>query len=238
MGTVSIEDIAPEAVASAILHASETPVRDVFVGGGARAMAAAGHMAPGLTDRMMEAAITPGTPSGRLPQRPREANGLDNPTESLTERGNYEGHVMKSSLYTQAVLHPVLADAAILGVGWALLSSLRAAPHRPARIGGSKGRMTEKALHIRLEAKPGREAAVEKLLDIRSSVERELATRPWFGTRLSRSVFEIFETFPNEAGRKAHLSGKVAAILMQRSNALLARPAEINKLDVLATKPG
>jgi quinol monooxygenase YgiN len=106
-------------------------------------------------------------------------------------------------------------------------------------MGGSKGHTTAKALHIRMEAKPGKEAEVEDLLmDILACVEREPATRPWFGVRLSRSVFGIFETFPNEAGRKAHLSGKGAKILMQRSNALLARPAEIDRVDVLANKPG
>lgn len=215
-------------------------MRDVYVGGGARAMAAAGHVAPGLTDRLMEATVIPGTPSGHPPRRSRDRSGLDGPTESLAERGNYEGHVMGTSLYTQAALHPVLAGAAIVGTGMALLAGLHAAPHRPVRMGGRKGaRTAAKALHIHLEAKPGKEAEVEGLLlDILACVEREPATRPWFGVRLSRTVFGIFETFPSEAGRKAHLSGEGAAILKKRSNALLARPAEINRVDVLAAKPG
>ena len=229
---------APEAVAQAILHAAQHPVREVFVGGGARAMAAAGHLAPGLTDRLMQAIIIPRTPSGRPARRAHGGSGLDGPTESLNERGNYEGNVMRTSLYTQAVLHPILASTAAVVVGLALRAIMQGLPHRPARIGGEKGSSIDKALHIRLEAKPGKETEVERLLlDILSSVRREPTTRPWFGVRLSRSVFEIFETFPNEAGRKAHLTGKGAALLLKRSNALLARPAEINRLDVLAAKP-
>ncbi len=229
---------APETVARAILHAAQHPVREVFVGGGARAMAAAGQMAPGLTDRLMQAVVIPRTPSGRPARRAQDGSGLDGPTETLNERGNYEGRVMRTSLYTQAVLHPILAGAAAIGIGLVLRTLLDSLPHRPARIGGDKGSTVDKALHIRLEAKPGKEREVEGLLlDILASVGQEPATRPWFGARRSRSVFEIFETFPSEAGRKAHLAGKGAALLLKRSNKLLARPAEINRLDIVGAKP-
>ena len=67
-------------------------------------------------------------------------------------------------------------------------------------------------------------------------MEREPATRPWFGLRRTGTTFEIFETFPNEAGREAHLSGRGAALLMDRSNAVLAKPAQIDRLDVLMKK--
>ena len=230
---------APEAVAHAILRAAVHPVRDVYVGGGARAMAAAGHLAPGLTDRLMQATVIPGTPSGRRPQRAYGASGLDGPTEKLDERGNYEGRVMGSSLYTRAVLHPVLTGALAIGTTLAVRAILRRLPHRAVRMLGRKGYSTEKALHIRLEARRGKEAEVEELLyGILSHVEQEPSTRPWFAVRLSRSVFGIFETFPNNSGRKAHLSGKGAALLMKQSNALLVRPAEISRVDVLATKAG
>ncbi len=94
-------------------------------------------------------------------------------------------------------------------------------------------------MHIRLEARPGREADVEKLVrDILRDVQAEPATAPWFGVRLSKRVFGIFERFPNEGGRRAHLSGRGAARLMARSNALLAKPAEISKLDIIGEKLG
>ena len=109
--------------------------------------------------------------------------------------------------------------------------------HRPAVSVAGRGSSGAKALHVRLEARRGREADVEKLLQgILASVRQEPGTRPWFGLRRSRSVFEIFETFPGESARKAHLAGEGAALLIRQSNPLLRRPAEISRLDVLMGK--
>ncbi len=229
---------APELVAAAILRAATTPVRSVFVGGGGMLMATLGRVAPGLADRLMERAVIPATPSGRPPRRAKDGSGLDGPTEALTTVGNYPGHVARSSLYTMAALHPAIAGAAAVGFGLLLRSSLRGLSHRPMRVSGSRGGHTEKALHIRLEARPGREAEVERLVqDILRDVRGEPATGPWFGVRLSRRVFGIFERFPDEAGRRAHLSGRGAARLRARSSTLLARPAAIARLDIIGAKP-
>ncbi|MEJ0096149.1 MAG: antibiotic biosynthesis monooxygenase [Methylocella sp.] len=97
--------------------------------------------------------------------------------------------------------------------------------------------MVSKALFVRLEAKPGKEADVEAFL--RSAlplVEQEPATKAWFAVRFGPSTFAIFDAFPHEAGRDAHLSGKVAAALMARADELFATPPKIEKLDVLADK--
>ena len=228
---------AAEVVAAAILKTAVRPTRSVFVGGGGMLMATLGRLAPGFTDRLMERTIIPGTPSGRPPRRARDQSGLDAPTEALTTVGNYSGHVARSSLYTLATLNPAVAGAVALGFGLLLRSSLQGLAHRPARMQGSRGGHTEKALHIRLEARRGREAQVEGLVrDILSDVQGEAATGPWFGVRLSRRVFGIFERFPDERGRRAHLSGPGAARLMAKSNALLARPADISRLDIIGAK--
>lgn len=225
---------APSVVAEAILHAAVKPVRDVYAGGGAKGMATMAHLAPGWIDKPMERMVIPGTPSGRPPQRSMKRNGLDTATERLEERGNYEGHVMRMSLYTKAALNPLPTAAALIGTGLALFAARKLLPHLPARIGGKAGDTTAKALHITLEARPGKEDEVAALLEgILAEVEREPATRPWFGLRRDGATFEIFEAFPNEAGREAHLTGKGAALLMKRSNALLAKPAQIDRLDVL-----
>lgn len=193
-------------------------------------MSAVGNVAPGTTDRLMEAAVIPGTPSGHPPRRARGQSGLDVPTEALQERGNYPGHVMQSSAYTAARLNPLLAGAALLG-GVLLAGLVRGSR---AEASGASSR----ALHITLEAKPGREADVEQLLeDIREAVEREPGTRPWYGMRRSRRVFEIFETFPSEAARMKHLAGKGGRMLMARAPVLLARAPVIERLDVLLNKP-
>ena len=63
--------------------------------------------------------------------------------------------------------------------------------------------MVTVALLVRLEAKPGKEAAVADFL--RSAlplVQREPATNPWFAVQMGPSSFGIFDAFPDDAGRK------------------------------------
>ena len=100
--------------------------------------------------------------------------------------------------------------------------------------------MVKAALFVRLEAKPGKEKEVEDfLLSGLALVEEEPATTAWFGIRLGPSTFGIFDAFPDDAGREAHLAGKVAAALMAKAGELFARPPSIEKADVLAAKlPG
>jgi len=99
------------------------------------------------------------------------------------------------------------------------------------------GNKVKVALFVRLEAKPGKETDVEKfLLGGLAIVQEEPATITWYGIKLGPSTFGIFDTFPNEAGRQAHLSGKVAAALMAKAPELFAKPPSIEKVDVLAAK--
>lgn len=100
--------------------------------------------------------------------------------------------------------------------------------------------MAKVALLVRLEAKPGKEKEVEDFLrGGLSIVLEEPATTAWFAIRLGPSTFGIFDAFPDEAGRQAHLSGRVAAALMAKAPELLAKPPVIEKVDVLAAKlPG
>ena len=93
------------------------------------------------------------------------------------------------------------------------------------------------ALFVRLEAKPGKEADVENFL--RGGlpiVEQEPATITWYALRLGPTTFGIFDTFPDEAGRQAHLQGQVAAALMAKADGLFAKPPSIEKVSVLAAK--
>jgi quinol monooxygenase YgiN len=90
---------------------------------------------------------------------------------------------------------------------------------------------------VRLEAKPGKEKEIESfLMQGLSLVMEEPATTAWFGIRLGPSTFGIFDAFPDEAGRQAHLSGRVAAALMEKASELLSAPPSIEKADVLAPK--
>jgi quinol monooxygenase YgiN len=97
--------------------------------------------------------------------------------------------------------------------------------------------MVKVALYVRLEAKPGKEPEVESFL--RGGlpiVQAEPATTAWFAIRMGPSTFGIFDAFPDEAGRQAHLSGQVAAALMAKASELLSKPPEIHPVDVLAAK--
>ena len=97
--------------------------------------------------------------------------------------------------------------------------------------------MVTVGLLVRLEAKPGKEADVEQF--IRGGlplVQDEPATTAWFGIRIGPSTFGIFDAFPDEAGRQAHLAGRVAAALMAQAAELLAQPPAIEPVDILAAK--
>jgi quinol monooxygenase YgiN len=100
--------------------------------------------------------------------------------------------------------------------------------------------MVTVGLFVRLEAQPGKEAELESFLrGALPVVQQEPATTAWFAIRLGPSTFGIFDVFPDDSGRQAHLTGKVAAALMEKASTLLAQPPAIERIDVLATKlPG
>jgi short-subunit dehydrogenase len=125
----------PSLVAEAILYAAENPVRDLFVGGGAKALSMAGYYAPNLVDRVMERQMF------RQQQKPQaerhssdEHNALYYPSGELKETGEYDGHVSKSSLYTKARLHPRITAGSFAllatALGYALLRRTTANPQR------------------------------------------------------------------------------------------------------------
>jgi quinol monooxygenase YgiN len=97
--------------------------------------------------------------------------------------------------------------------------------------------MVTVALYVKLEAKKGKESEVESFLKGGLAiVQDEPATTAWFAIKMGPSTFGIFDAFPNEAGRQAHLTGRVAAALMAKAADLLSVPPSIEKVDVLAAK--
>ena len=97
--------------------------------------------------------------------------------------------------------------------------------------------MTKLALFVRLQAKPGKEAEVEKFLaGALPAAEGEPKTPVWFALKFGKGEFGIFDAFADEAGRKAHLAGPIAAALMSRAGDLLAQPPKIEQVDLLASK--
>ena len=97
--------------------------------------------------------------------------------------------------------------------------------------------MVTVGLLVRLEAKAGKESEVASFLKgALPLAEAEPATATWFAIRLGPSTFGIFDAFPDDAGRKAHLAGRIAAALMARASELLAKSPVIEPVDVLAAK--
>ena len=92
-------------------------------------------------------------------------------------------------------------------------------------------------LLVRLEAKKGKEAEVEAFLKSGLALaQQERATTAWFAIKFGPSSYGVFDVFPDEPGRQAHLSGPIAAALMAKAGDLLAKPPAIEKIDVLGAK--
>ena len=99
--------------------------------------------------------------------------------------------------------------------------------------------MTKYALYVPLEAKPGKEKEVADFLaSAVPLVDAEPGTISWFAIQEGPARFAIFDTFDDEAGRNAHLNGKVAQALMEKAKSgnLFAKTPEIHKLGILAEK--
>lgn len=97
--------------------------------------------------------------------------------------------------------------------------------------------MVTTGLVVRLEALAGKEDELAAFLSAALPlVEDEPDTVAWFAVRTDTSSFAIVDVFPDEAGRRAHLAGPVAAALAERAPELLAKPPTIEQADVLAAK--
>src|SRR4051794_12988197 len=99
--------------------------------------------------------------------------------------------------------------------------------------------MVRVGLLVRIEARPGKEEEVASFLEgALPLVQEETGTMVWFAIRLGPSTFGIFDAFPDETGREAHLNGKVAEALLGSVGELVEQPT-IEQVDVLASKtPG
>ena len=96
---------------------------------------------------------------------------------------------------------------------------------------------TTKGLVVMLEAKPGLEDDLAQfLIEAQELVTQEPGTVAWFAFRTGSTTFGIFDVFPDEAARQAHLAGPVAAALLGPAAELLAEEPQIVEADVLADR--
>lgn len=97
--------------------------------------------------------------------------------------------------------------------------------------------MIDRALLIRIEAKEGKEGEVERFLrDALDAVREEDKTIDWFAVKFGKRDFAIFDTFPDESGRLAHLAGKVGRTLIAKTPTLIEGLPKIEHAEVLASK--
>ena len=97
--------------------------------------------------------------------------------------------------------------------------------------------MDTRAILALLEAKPGKEQELEAFLkSAQPLAEAEPATTTWYAVRLGPGRFGIFDTFKDDAGRQAHLSGEIAKALFAHADELLAKAPQIEMLEILASK--
>lgn len=97
--------------------------------------------------------------------------------------------------------------------------------------------MVKVGLIARMVSKPGKEEEVAAFLSgALPLAEAEQNTTVWFALRLSKSEFGIFDAFPDDSGRQAHLDGPIAKALMAKAGELLAEPPKIEAVTLLAAK--
>src|SRR6476661_8128868 len=88
-----------------------------------------------------------------------------------------------------------------------------------------------------LEAKPGKgEDLASFLRQGQALAAQENGTVTWYAFRISETTYGIFDTFENEEGRQAHLTGKIPAALAQVGPDLLAADPDIRQTDIVAVK--
>ncbi len=97
--------------------------------------------------------------------------------------------------------------------------------------------MVTVGLQVTLSAKPGKEEELEAFLKSALPLaENEPDTTAWFAIKIDASTYGIFDVFPDDGGRQAHLNGPIAAALMSKADELLSAAPDIKPIDVLAAK--
>ena len=88
-----------------------------------------------------------------------------------------------------------------------------------------------------LEAKPGRGDDLAAFLARgRALAAAEEGTVTWYAFKLSDTTYGIFDTFADEDGRQAHLTGPIPAALGQVAPDLLASAPDIRMTEIVAVK--
>ncbi len=97
--------------------------------------------------------------------------------------------------------------------------------------------MAKFALYGELHPKPGKEAEIEAFLKQGAVLaQEEHGTVAWFAFKEDNGSYGIFDTFDDEKGRDAHLTGEIAKALMAKAGELFSAPPKIHKIAIIAEK--
>jgi quinol monooxygenase YgiN len=97
--------------------------------------------------------------------------------------------------------------------------------------------MSKLAIWAQLEARPGKEKEVEEFLKSALPLaEQEKGTVSWYAVKMGPGKYGIFDTFADENGRNAHLTGAIAKALFAKADELFAKAPDIAKPEILAAK--
>jgi quinol monooxygenase YgiN len=125
----------------------------------------------------------------------------------------------------------------------ALNASTASSPQGQIQVVGNNSTQESNSMEaigllVTLEARSGKEADAEAFLKSAQPLAiNENGTLKWYAIKLGSGKFGIFDTFANEGGRNAHLSGEIAKALGARANELFATPPQIEKVEILASTP-
>jgi quinol monooxygenase YgiN len=97
--------------------------------------------------------------------------------------------------------------------------------------------MAKCALWVTLKATPGKEKEADAFLKHGALMSRdEPKTVDWYSVKLGEGSYGVFNTFVDEGGRNAHLTGKIADAIMAKVPELFADELTVEKLEILARR--
>jgi quinol monooxygenase YgiN len=97
--------------------------------------------------------------------------------------------------------------------------------------------MVKVGMLVRFVSKAGKEDEVAHLLsEAVALANAEAGTTAWVAFRSASNEFGIFDVFGDDAARKAHMVGPIAATLASKGGQLLSGAPKIENLDILAAK--
>ncbi|MEN3355030.1 MAG: hypothetical protein V7640_3188, partial [Betaproteobacteria bacterium] len=97
--------------------------------------------------------------------------------------------------------------------------------------------LVTKGLLLTFRAKSGHERDVEAFLrDAESLVKGEPKTIAWFAMHLDDGPYGVFEVFPDNAGRLAHLAGRVSRNLAMHALSMLGGLPDLRMVDIICSK--